>query len=126
MKFRGLSPGTRLARTPRRTGVGGMARIGERLLAAGKISASQLRAVLAYQAKWRVRFGEACVAMGVMGVTEVLPTLSTQLNVPYIFIGSRKIPDRLLGMLPHDVMVRYRVIPIRVSYDAIGRGTLYV
>lgn len=103
-----------------------MARIGERLVAAGKINATQLRTALAYQARWRCRLGEACVALGIASATEVLPTVAQQLHVPYIYIGSREVPARLLALVPAQLMRTHHLLPVRVRYDEQGRGTLFV
>lgn len=103
-----------------------MANLGDELVAAGKLTPGQVRRALAFQARFRCRFGEACVLQGLLGATELLPTLATRLRVPYVFIGTRTIPDALLALLPGQVIRQRRVLPIRAQLDARGRKTVYI
>ena len=49
-----------------------------------------------------------------------------QLHVPYIYIGTRAVPERLIALVPVALMRKHHVVPVRVRYDEQGRGTLFV
>lgn len=100
--------------------------LGDALIAAGKLAPSQVRRALVYQARHRVRFGEACILQGLVPATELLPTLAGRLRVPWVFLGTRTVPDAVLAQVPGPVMRRERVMPIRVQYDERGRTTVFI
>ncbi|MBI4607404.1 MAG: type II secretion system ATPase GspE [Candidatus Rokubacteria bacterium] len=59
-------------------------RLGDLLIAAGLITADQLREALALQTQRRERLGALLVEMGALGEHDLLTVLSRQLGVPYV------------------------------------------
>ncbi|MGZ3460592.1 MAG: GspE/PulE/PilB domain-containing protein, partial [Archangium sp.] len=102
-------------------------RLGELWVASGLLASAQVEAVLASQARWRCRLGEAAVRMGLLGPEQLLVSLAQQLQVPFIRReGLERVPRGVLRCVSARVLERLRVCPLRVERHHGGRGTAFV
>jgi Type II secretion system (T2SS), protein E, N-terminal domain len=100
-------------------------RIGEMLVKLGRLDPSQLQAALAHQRQWGGRLGGAIVRLGFLGEPAVLDALGQQLGVPFVEIGDRVIPPKVLALVPRKLAQARRVLPLELSTDG-RRGLLLV
>ena len=100
-------------------------RIGELLVAQGRIDALQLESALAHQRQWGGRIGKAFVRLGFLPETALLEALGQQLGVPAVVIGERHIPPAVLRLLPDKLMRARRAVPLARLSDG-RRGPLVV
>ncbi|MBU5638506.1 general secretion pathway protein GspE [Geomonas sp. Red69] len=92
------------------------ARLGEMLLKLGALNASQLEQVLRAQAIYGGRLGTNLVEMGLVEEDQLARVLSEQLGVPCVDHDLlREIPQSLLGLLPLELVTRYRVLPVSLD-----------
>ncbi|MBJ6798878.1 GspE/PulE/PilB domain-containing protein [Geomonas propionica] len=92
------------------------ARLGEMLLKIGALDASQLEQVLNAQAIYGGRLGTNLVEMGLVEEDQLARVLSEQLGVPCIdheLLAA--IPESVLGLLPLELVERYRVLPVSLD-----------
>jgi type IV pilus assembly protein PilB len=92
-------------------------RIGEYLVQQGRLDASQLQAALAHQRQWGGRLGGAIVHLGFMGAPDVLEALGQQLGMPFIEIGDRSIPPKVLALVPRKLAEARRVLPLELTQE---------
>jgi type IV pilus assembly protein PilB len=92
-------------------------RIGEMLVQQGRIDAAQLQAALAHQRRWGGRLGGAIVHLGFLRAPAVLQALGQQLGMPFIEIGDRAIPPKVLGLVPRKLAQSRRVLPLELEQD---------
>jgi type IV pilus assembly protein PilB len=100
-------------------------RIGEMLVAQGRIDALQLASALAHQRQWGGRIGNAIVRLGFLPEAAVLEAVGQQLGVPFVEIGERHIPPQVLALVPERLMRTRRVVPLARLSDT-RRGPLVV
>jgi type IV pilus assembly protein PilB len=103
----------------------GRTRIGEMLVAQGRIDALQLASALAHQRQWGGRIGNAIVRLGFLPEATVLEAVGQQLGVPFVEIGDRHIPPQVLALVPERLMRQRRVVPLARLSDS-RRGPLVV
>ena len=72
--------------------------IGAIIAAQHKLSAEQVKQILAYQRENRVRFGEAAVALKLVSQEDVLNALSQQFHYPYVPEGQRQLGSELVAL----------------------------
>jgi hypothetical protein len=101
-------------------------RIGEMLVQLGRLDRTQLQAALAHQRQWGGRLGGAIVHLGFLGEPALLDALGQQLGVPFIEIGDRQIPPKVLALVPRKLAQARRVLPLELSADGARRGVLLV
>lgn len=101
-------------------------RVGDQLIAAGKVTPVQVRKALGYQRMFGGKLGEAVIALRFASATDVLQTVADHLRVPYVYIGGRTIHPSLLEQLPRELMARFRILPVRCEAHPDGRATLFV
>lgn len=87
-------------------------RLGEILMAAGKLSPVQLEKALEEKTKSGEKLGKVIVKMGILGEGELLQTLSEQLRVPIVDLGRYPIDESVIAYLPADMARNYQVLPI--------------
>jgi len=87
-------------------------RLGERLVAAGVLTPSQVKTALGYQQNNGGRLAECIVLLGLASESQLMFTLSEQLGVPYRKVGDYKVLPAVLKLLPESLMVRKRVLPL--------------
>lgn len=97
-------------------------RIGEMLVQQGRLHPAQLQAALAHQRQWGGRIGGALVHLGFLGVPTILEALGQQLGMPFVEIGDRPIPPKVLGLVPRKVAQARRVLPL----ELVQEGRRYV
>lgn len=100
-------------------------RIGELLLRRGHIDGTQLQSALAHQRRWGGRLGRAIVHLGFLPEREMLETVGEQLGVPFVEIGDRTIPSRVLSLVPEKLVRTRKVLPLELPGGA-KRGPLVV
>jgi protein-tyrosine kinase len=71
--------------------------IGHIISVANNLSAEQVEQVLAYQRQHGVRFGEAAVALSLVGNEDVVWALSQQYQYPYVHSKSSGLSDEILS-----------------------------
>jgi type IV pilus assembly protein PilB len=103
----------------------GRVRIGEMLVQQGRLDGAQLESALAHQRKWGGRIGRAIVHLGFMREDSLLQAVGQQLNVPFVEIGDRFVPQHVLALVPEKLIRGRRVLPLaRLSESK--RGPLVV
>ncbi len=100
-------------------------RIGELLVAQGRIDALQLESALAHQRQWGGRIGSAIVRLGFLGEPALLDALGLQHGVPVVEIGERHIPPAVLRLVPERLMRARKLVPLARLSDG-SRGPLVV
>jgi type IV pilus assembly protein PilB len=92
-------------------------RIGEMLVQQGRLHPSQLQVALAHQRQWGGRLGGAIVHLGFLGAPVLLEALGQQMGMPFVEIGDRIIPPKVLGLVPRKVAQARRVLPLELIPD---------
>lgn len=87
-------------------------KLGEILIEAGLIDASQLDAALALQREKGGRLGASLVKLGYVTEEKLLASLADQLKLPRLDLSSREIPQEVLDYLPAEKARQYHVIPV--------------
>ena len=100
-------------------------RLGELLVELGFIDKEQLKTALARQRHWGKRLGWVLVESGFLSEARLVRGLSRQLNIDVCDPVNAPIHERVRGLLPRDVAVSMRVIPIAVKRGDSG-DQLYV
>ncbi len=100
-------------------------RIGEMLVQLGRLDTMQLQAALAHQRRWGGRLGGAIVHLGFLEEDALLDALGQQLGVPFVEIGDREIPPKVLALVPRKVAQARRVLPLELTVEG-RRGVLVV
>jgi type IV pilus assembly protein PilB len=100
-------------------------RIGELLVQLGRIQPAQLQAALAHQRQWGGRIGGALVHLGFLPEPAFLDALGRQLGVPFVEIGDREIPPKVLSLVPRKLAQSRRVLPLELAANG-RRGALVV
>lgn len=90
-------------------------RIGEMLVQAGRLDAEQLQVALAHQRHWGGRLGGAIVQLGFVSERTLLETLGVQLGAPFLEIGEREVPPKVLGVVPRKLAQARRVLPLSIE-----------
>lgn len=101
-------------------------RLGELLVRAGLISATQLDEALVEQKKNGKRLGSLLVELGLVSETQVTQILSQQLSVPWVSLHHIDFSRQLLNLVPIDIVERYCLIPIYVRRVRGLGDALYV
>jgi hypothetical protein len=101
-------------------------RLGEWLVHNGALTPEQVETVLAYQARWKCKFGEAVLSLNVMPREVFLRLLAGHLNVPFIRSDQLdKVPASIVKSVPPEVLARLRVCPLRLQQTG-SRGSIYI
>jgi type IV pilus assembly protein PilB len=101
---------------------GGRRRLGEVLVAGGVLTRAQLEDALRAQKEdtgRRRRLGEVITALGLADEVQMARALSDQLGLPFIDLGSLPVPDETLAVLPRNVALRHRAVPISLAHDVL-------
>jgi serine/threonine-protein kinase len=102
------SPTTRVMRPVRR-------KLGEMLVALGKLSETQLKGALERQKRTGGRIGELLVAEGLVTEEDVVRMLSEQGGIPFIsdkVLRTMPVPKALLSLLPLEKAERLEAVPV--------------
>ena len=89
-----------------------MNRIGEMLVAAGKISSEQLEEALAVQQKEGGRLGTHLVSLGILADDQLVEFLSQRYGVPAINLNDVDVDESIIKIIPPDVARKYTILPV--------------
>jgi hypothetical protein len=98
--------------------------LGRLLVETGRLDEIQLMNAVAYQRQWGGRIGEAIVALRLLPESQVLAGVALQREVPYVEIGRRMVPPKVLRALPEKVIRTRKVFPL--ALDGQRQRTLVV
>ncbi len=99
--------------------------IGELLVRQGRIDALQLQSALAHQRQWGGRLGRALVSLGFVTEQVLLKAVGEQLGIPFVEIGTRPIPPRVVQLVPEKLIRSRSVVPLELLSES-RRGPLLV
>ena len=91
---------------------GKRSRLGEVLLKAGRITASQLEAALALQRKTPMPIGQALIKLGAVTEMTMRDALCTQLHVNFFDLDPIHIDQKLTRLISQQYAVRHLVVPL--------------
>ncbi|MEM6732390.1 MAG: response regulator, partial [Myxococcota bacterium] len=91
------------------------ATIGELLVSAGLLQASDLPQIEANARETESRFASSAVQLGLISEQEVLQFLARQHGVPAVDLTRSVLPRGLLGKIPQEVAEREEVLPLRLE-----------
>lgn len=92
-------------------------RIGDVLVAAGAITEEQLQEGLAKQKETGGKLGNALVDLGFISNDMLITVLTTQLGIDYIELKGAKIEEKVIHMVPENMVTKYQAIPIEIDPD---------
>lgn len=92
-------------------------RIGDVLVAAGAITEEQLQEGLAKQKETGTKLGNALVDLGFISNDMLITVLTTQLGIDYIELKGAKIEEKVIHMVPENMVTKYQAIPIEIDPD---------
>ena len=95
------------------------ARLGEVLVKAGHITASQLEEALEHQRGTPLRLGQLLVRLGWLRETTMREALCTQLHVNFVDIDAIAIDRDLARLIPESFARRYAVVPLLRVDDVV-------
>lgn len=96
-------------------------RIGEVLIEQGLITERQLQAGLEEQKQSGKKVGECLVELGFISEYKLINVLSAQLDIQHVMLENFAFSEKLLTILPRDIVSEYRVIPL---YETNGVITM--
>jgi hypothetical protein len=101
-------------------------RLGEWLVHHGALKPEQVETVLAYQVRWKCKFGEAVLSLHLLPREFFLRLLAGHLGVPFIRPEQMdKVPASVIRLVPAEVLARLRFCPLRLQQGS-ARGTLSI
>ena len=98
--------------------VGSHVPLGRLLVETGRLDEIQLMNAVAYQRQWGGRIGEAIVALRLLSESEVLAGVALQRGVPYVEIGERMVPPKVIQLLPEKFIRTRKVFPLALDRNA--------
>jgi len=99
-------------------------RMGDLLVAAGAITEEELQQALAMQKEKGTRLGRTLLESGLISQELLIATLTQQLGVEFIDLKGVKLDDEVLALVPEDVILKYKVLPI--GFDEYNPNVLKV
>ncbi|MCM1157075.1 MAG: Flp pilus assembly complex ATPase component TadA [Bacteroidales bacterium] len=99
-------------------------RMGDLLVAAGAITDEELQQALTIQKEKGQKLGQTLLEEGFISRELLIATLTQQLGVEYIELRGCKLDDDVLKLIPEDVVMKYKVIPL--GYDENNPNVLRV
>ncbi|MDH4226244.1 MAG: ATPase, T2SS/T4P/T4SS family [Deltaproteobacteria bacterium] len=98
-------------------------RLGKLLVEKSLISEEGLSRALDMSEAEDMRFGEACVKLGIIGERDLAITLSEQYGLKFVETEAMHIDDEALDAIPYEALHGARVVPMK---DPSGEGTFIV
>lgn len=95
-------------------------KIGEILMARGKITKAQLEEALKIQENDHSFLGEILVKLGMLDERDIVVALVVQCGLPYISVNKYTIDPSVLKLIPADVARKNHVIPLDRIGDVIS------
>lgn len=94
-------------------------KIGKILLENKFITEDLLNEALEYQRKTGVGITQYLIAYGYINEDELAKCISEQFRLPYLPISVYKISDRIIKLLPVDIVEKYWLIPLDMFQDTL-------
>ncbi len=92
-----------------------VARLADRLLAEGLVTAEQLQRALQAQKGTRDKLGTTLVSLGFLSEDDLLGFLSRQYNIPAIALSQLDIDPEVLKLVPMQLAEKLEVVPVKKS-----------
>jgi len=87
-------------------------KLGEMLIEEGIITEDQLNTALEEQRKNGNRIGTSLIKLGMAAPQKITELLAKQYHVPPIDLSEQRIDPSILELIPADVAMRYKVVPV--------------
>ena len=100
-------------------------KLGELLLEAKVINATQLQSAIAHQRQWGSRLGTALMEKGFVDEETLAKFLSQQRGMPSVVLSKMKIPPEVLKRIPRELQEKHVLVPIAVEKTG-NRETLTI
>jgi len=100
-------------------------KLGEIVLRAGAIDEMQLDAALGEQKMLGEQLGQVLIRLGYVTEQELVQALASQLNLPVATLDGKKIPQRVLDIVPVEFAHEHTCIPLFQKQEE-GVETLYI
>jgi len=88
-------------------------RLGDLFVREGLITEEQLQEALREARQTKTRIGYALVKLGFVAEDELTRALAKQFRVPAVDLEKIKVEEKILRLVPEEVAMRHRVIPLR-------------
>ncbi len=88
-------------------------KIGEILAGMGGLEENRIEEVLGFSKKEGVRFGEACIRLGLVSEDELARALAIQYGLDAVDAQDTVMDEEILNFIPAELLHRSRVIPVR-------------
>jgi type IV pilus assembly protein PilB len=98
-------------------------KIGEILLQEGLITESNLNEALQAQKSDGRKLGEILVAKGFVTEIQVAHTLANVYSLPYVDLSQININDSIHGVVPADILRKYKLLPIQLEENCLTVAT---
>jgi type IV pilus assembly protein PilB len=86
--------------------------LGELLVAAGAVSAAQLREAQAMQRQGGLGLGQALLKLGYVDETTLARALAKSEGLPFVDLGKGQVPERLLDRIPSEFAREQGLLPV--------------
>ncbi|UCG77984.1 MAG: hypothetical protein JSV21_10530, partial [Nitrospirota bacterium] len=97
-------------------------KIGELLLQHRLIDSNQLKDALKVQSQRGGQIGSLLIELGYISTETLLDFLGKQLGIPTTNLFQISIPKNVLGMIPFDLVIKYKVLPLEADDHSITLG----
>ena len=94
-------------------------RLGEILREDNLLTEGQLQAALDKQKETNERLGRILISMGFVDEETVLKVLEAKLGLPLINISRRNLDPEVVKLIPEQLALKYKVIPVELDDDRI-------
>ncbi len=100
-------------------------KIGEILLAAGLVNEDQVLEALQYQERLQNRkIGQFLIEKGIIQEREVYLALAEKFRIPFVDLRKVKVNKTVLSLLPREVVLKLKVMPISVKGSSLIVATM--
>jgi MshEN domain len=100
-----------------------MEKLGNLLVAYGKISGEDLEEGLLAQQTLGLRIGETLLRLGKIKAADIEWVLSKQLDIPFVIVENIHLDPVLIGRLPKELLLAYRILPLYETDSEIALVT---
>ena len=90
-------------------------KIGEILVALGKVNEDQIDEALAIQKTDPRNIGKILISLGYISEDDLAQALSMRLNVEYVALFEVQVDPEVLGIIDEDVLLQHKAVPLRVE-----------
>jgi len=98
-------------------------KLGELLIQKKMVTEAQLMDALEAQVVFGGRLGTNLIELGIINEDTLASVISQQLNVPFVKPERlRNIPQRILNLIPRDLVEKYRVLPLGADGTVVRLG----